>query len=107
MLALPVATGVSGFIPSLAIMFVCWFAMTASALMLLEASLWMEEGVHIITMTSRLLGLPGKVIAWCLYLFICYASIVAYTAGGGVQIASAIKSYFGYAISRDVGCVVF
>lgn len=57
MLALPVATGVSGFFPSIAIMLVCWLAMTITALLLIEVSLWMEEGVHLISMTSRILGI--------------------------------------------------
>lgn len=107
MLALPVATGVSGFLPSIAIMLVCWLAMTLTALLLLEVSLWMEEGVHLISMTSRLLGVPGKVVSWCLYLFICYASLVAYTAGGGVQVAMALHDYFGLVISKNIGAIIF
>lgn len=107
MLALPIATGVSGFLPSMAVMLVCWMAMTATALLLLEVSLWMEDGVHVITMTSRLLGLPGKVISWCLYLFICYASIVAYSAEGGRLIAGAINHSSSFFISKEIGCVFF
>lgn len=107
MLALPLATGVTGFLPSLAIMLVCWLAMTATALMLIEVSLWMEEGAHIITMTSRLLGVPGKLISWFLYLFICYASLVGYTAGGGVQIAAVINAYSGWGVSNEIGSVLF
>lgn len=107
MLALPVATGVSGFMPSILMMIVCWLAMTATALLLLEVSMWMEEGVHIISMTSRLLGVPGKVVSWCLYLFICYASLVAYTAGGGVQVSLAIRDYFGVMVSKEIGAVFF
>lgn len=107
MLALPVATGVSGFIPSIAIMLVCWVAMTITALLLVEVSLWMREGAHLITMTSHILKTPGKLVSWCLYLFICYASLVAYTAGGGVQVATAFKDYFGLAISKDIGAVIF
>lgn len=107
MLALPVATGISGFVPSIVMMVICWFAMTASALMLLEVSLWMEEGAHIITMTSRLLGPLGKGVSWLLYLFICYASIVGYTAGGGMQIVSGLESYLKIDLSNELGCVVF
>ncbi len=107
MLALPITTGLSGFWPSLAVMFACWLAMTATALMLLEVSLWMEEGVHIITMTTRLLGLPGKLISWALFLFISYASIVAYAAGGGIQIAEAVNNAFGSTFTRDSGCLLF
>jgi tyrosine-specific transport protein len=107
MLALPVATGVSGFLPSIVIMLACWAAMTITALLLLEVSLWMEEGVHVITMSSRILGMPGKILSWCLYLFICYASIVAYTAGGGSQFASVFSYYLDIPISKELGCVLF
>ncbi|MFQ5729119.1 MAG: amino acid permease [Waddliaceae bacterium] len=107
MLALPIATGVSGFSPSLVVMAISWFAMTSTALMLLEVSLWLEEGAHVITMTSKILGPIGKAVSWLLYLFICYASLVAYTAGGGVQIALAFESYFTLSISKDLGCIIF
>lgn len=107
MLALPVATGISGFFPSLVIMALCWFCMTATALMLLEVSLWMGEDAHVISMTSRILGLPGKAVSWLLYLFICYASIVAYSAGGGIQIAMALKSFFGLLVPKDLGALIF
>ena len=107
MLALPVATGVSGFFPSMGMMFVCWLAMTASALLLLEVSLWMEEGVHLITMTTRILGKPGRILSWCLYLFICYASLVAYTAGGGAQVSLAARDYFGMTVSKEICSVIF
>lgn len=107
MLALPVATGVSGFLPSIAIMLICWLAMTITALLLIEVSLWMGEGVHLISMTSRILGLPGRLVSWFLYLFICYASLVAYTAGGGVQVAAAINGFFGTALIKEYGSVLF
>jgi tyrosine-specific transport protein len=107
MLALPIATGISGFLPSMVVMAVCWFVMTFTALLLLEVSLWMEEGAHIITMTSRILGPWGQAVSWLLYLFICYASNVAYTAGGGIQIASALHSIFDWSVSREWGCLIF
>ncbi len=107
MLALPIATGISGFLPSLAVMAICWAAMTATALLLLEASLWMEEGVHMITMTSRLLGWGGKIVAWLLYLFICYASLIAYTAGGGIQLSSALHYYMHIPVAKEIGSILF
>lgn len=107
MLALPIATGISGFFPSLAIMAICWLAMTATALLLMEVSLWMPEGAHIISMTSNILGPWGKRVAWILYLFICYASLVAYAAGGGAQMASACDFYCQLPISKDWGAVLF
>jgi tyrosine-specific transport protein len=61
MLALPVITAPAGFFPSLVLMGACWVFMTLTGLLLIEANLWMEEGAHITTMASRLLGRFGKV----------------------------------------------
>lgn len=107
MLALPLATGIAGFMPSLLAMAICWLAMTISALLLLEANLWMEEGAHVISMASRFLGPYGKALSWLIYLFICYASIIAYTAGGGVQISLFSDAAFGWPISKEIGCLIF
>lgn len=107
MLALPVATGINGFIPSLVVMFICWLMMTITGLFLLEVSLWMEEGVHINTMTHRILGNVGRWISWVLYLFICYASIVAYTAAGGTQITLTFDYLFNISLNKAVGCTIY
>lgn len=107
MLALPVATGVSGFIPSLSMMTLCWLAMTLSALLLLEVNLWMKEGAHVITMSSTILGPFGKILSWCIYLFISYASLVAYTAAGGDLIISGVLSLLKIETSREIGCLIF
>jgi len=104
MLALPIATGICGFLPSIVAMAVCWLAMTTSALLLLEANLWMEE---VISMASRFLGPYGKAVSWVIYLFICYASIIAYTAGGGVQISDFLNYAFEWNLSKDVGSILF
>jgi len=107
MLALPVATGVSGFLPSIVMMVLCWVSMTATALLLLEVSMWLKEGAHIITMTSTILGAPARALSWCLYLFICYASLIAYTAAGGLQLSLVAQNYLGMAPSKELGALVF
>lgn len=108
MLALPVATGVSGFLPSLTVMVLCWLAMTTSALLLLEANLWMKkEEAHVITMSSTLLGPIGKGVSWCMFLFISYASIVAYTAAGGELMVSGARHLFDLSVSKELGCLIF
>lgn len=107
MLALPVATGLNGFFPSIAIMALCCMAMITTALLLLEVTLWFGEGAHIMTMTSTILGRWGKLLSMVVYLFICYASIVAYTAGGGVQVAAALNHYLGSELTNDSGACLF
>lgn len=106
MLALPVATGISGFLPSTLMMTLCWLAMTASALLLLEVNLWMKEGAHVISMASTILGPIGKIVSWVVYLFISYASIVAYTAAGGSLFVNSLN-VLGLELSKEWGCLLF
>lgn len=106
MLALPVATGVSGFLPSIVVMVICWLAMTLSALLLLEVNLWMKEGAHVISMSSAILGPIGRAISWLIFLFISYASIVAYTAAGGSLMVNAAELN-GLTLSKEWGCLFF
>lgn len=107
MLALPVATGISGFVPSSVAMIICWLAMTASALLLLEVNLWMKEGAHVITMSSTILGPVGRVVSWFIYLFICYASLVAYTAAGGSLITNGLYNMSGIDLTNQWTCFIF
>lgn len=107
MLGLPVITGPSGFFPSLVALLVVWVAMTVSALLLLEVSLWMKEGAHVITMSGTLLGKKGRAMAWLLYLFICYASIISYTAGGGLQVTEAFHVLLAISLPKFLACTFF
>jgi tyrosine-specific transport protein len=107
MLALPVSSGISGFFPSLVLMLVCWAFMTITALLLLEANLWMKEGSHIISMSSRYLGKIGKGIAWVVFLFMGYASLVAYISEGGSLIQTAIEGITDFSLQKWIACVLF
>lgn len=107
MLALPLATGLNGYFPSLVVMAFCWLAMTLTALILVEITLWFGEGAHIMTMTSHILGQFGKWVAGLVYIFICYASIIAYAAGGGEQVSAAFETYLGLPLTSEWGAVLF
>lgn len=107
MLGLPVGSCLAGFIPSSVLLFVCWFFMTLSGLLILEVHLWMEEDSHVISMASKFLGRWGKAVAWLLYLFISYASIIAYLSGGGSQVASVFESAFGWPLEKWVAIIAF
>lgn len=87
MLALPVATGPAGFVPSIAIYLVCWLFMLCTGLLLLEVCTWMPKDANLITMAGRLLGKPGKNICWALYLFLFVTVMIAHVAGGGGVLA--------------------
>ncbi len=107
MLALPVATSLQGFFPAIVMMIVCWAFMTLTALLILEVTLWMQEGAHLVTLSGKVLGSWGKAVAWVTYLFIGYASLVAYVAGGGTQISYACFDFFDIIIPKWWGCVIF
>lgn len=83
MLALPVLTSLGGFIPSLAIYFCCWLFMACTGLLFLEISLWMPPNANIVSMAHRTLGMPGKIFAWVLYIFLFYCLTLAYMVGCG------------------------
>ena len=81
--------------------------MTLTALMMLEITLWMEEGVHIITLSERILGPIGKTISWVVYLFIGYASLTAYISEGGALLSHASSRIDGIGFSKWAGCILF
>jgi tyrosine-specific transport protein len=107
MLALPVETARAGFWPSLILLLISCLFMMATGLLLAEVSLWMEEGAHMMSMASRLLGTPGKILCALLYLFMAYASLVAYTAGGGSILHNATRLVSQNPLSRPEACTYF
>lgn len=100
MLALPIVTGLSGFMPSFLMFFLAWAFMTATGLLLVEVNSWFPQRVNIITMAEKTLGPVGKVLGWILYLFLFYSLLVAYIAGSGSLAAT-------YSIPSWIGSVFF
>ena len=90
-LALPLLTGLAGFLPSSLMLLLCWLFMTSTGLLYLEVNIWLGSDIHIIGMARRLLGPIGKAISILVYLFICYTSLVAYISGGGGLLVEAFK----------------
>lgn len=82
MLALPISNGPIGFVGSSVLLGLCWLVMTLGALAILEVNLWLPSGSNLISMAKTTLGLPGKITAWIVYLFLLYALLSAYIAGG-------------------------
>ncbi len=83
MLALPVSTGLAGFIPAEVVFLFAWFFLTYTAFLILEVNLWMDSKANMVTMAGRTLGNTGRVIAWTSYLFLLYALTTAYIAVSG------------------------
>src|SRR5690348_5175636 len=80
MLALPVATGPGGFLPSVAIYLACWAFMLCTGFLLLEVSLWMPKDTSFISMADKLLGPLGRGIFWIVYLFLFVTVMIAHAA---------------------------
>lgn len=83
MLAMPVATGPGGFVPSVVIYLICWAFMLCTGLLLLEVSLWMPKDTSFISMADKILGPIGRHIFWVVYLFLFVTVMIAHAAGGG------------------------
>lgn len=82
MLALPLWIGQYGFMGASLALVICWLFMTLTALMLLRANAWLPLGTHFVKTAEQILGPYAKILAWIVYAFIAYASLVAYVAGG-------------------------
>lgn len=82
MLALPVVTAAGGFVPAFFVYLLCWLFMTCTGLLLLELCLKLPPDANLVTMANAYLGLPGKIFAWALYLFLFYCLSIAYVSGG-------------------------
>ena len=88
MLAHPVITSFGGFLPSALLYILCWIFMMATGLLTAEVCFWVRKEHHhgeinFITMATKTLGMPGKWIAWILYIFLFYSLTLAYTVGCG------------------------
>ena len=70
MLALPVVTGVGGFVPSIAIFLFTWLFMSTTGLLLLEANLTLGYDLSLISLAQKTLGSVGKAGCWLLFLFL-------------------------------------
>lgn len=98
MLALPVSTGMAGFIPSVLLFLVYWLYMTFTAFLFLEVSLWMKENENIMTMAKHTLGVWGQVLSWVVYLFLLYCLTTAYIAGSGPIFFDLVETLLGISI---------
>lgn len=107
MLGLPVLSGQAGFLPSVAMFFLCWIFMVCTGLLLLEVNLWYGGNINIITMAARTLGRPGKIVSWLVFLFLFYSLMVAYVAASGSLITDFIGAATGYHLHAHFGGLLF
>lgn len=102
MLALPIATASSGFFDTCISLFIIWLAMTVCAFYILEVNLYLPKGANMISMAQKTLGSGGKAITWISYLFLLYALLSAYIAGGSDVFQDIFQNHLHFPISQFV-----
>lgn len=118
MLALPAVCQSSGFVPSTVALVGCWGYMLATGLLILEVNLDVMQrtgakGASIVTMADKTLGKNGVRFAWCAYVFIHYALLVAYISRVGELIGAAVNledvpnGVYGTLYAGILGTVVY
>lgn len=105
MLALPVSTGMAGFVPSVFLLVIYAILMTFTALLTLEVNLWVGEGNNLISMAKMTLGRWGQVTSWLLYMFLLYSLTTAYIAGTGPLMLEAFKIMTGVTLPSWTGSI--
>lgn len=103
MLALPVATGAAGFVPSAFTYFICWLFMLCTGLLLVEVCLWMPKDTSFISMADKILGTPGRIIFWFMYLFLFLTVMIAHVAGGG----EVLRDITGIQIPDSIAAIIY
>ena len=107
MLALPITTGLCGFIPSLFLFLLVWLFMSLTGLLLLEVNGWFQEKVNLFSMVEKVFGRKGRSLCWVLYLSLFYALLVAYISGIGTLFSTLIQSSCQICFSPWIGSVFF
>lgn len=96
MLAMPIATGIAGWIPSSLLIIFFWFYMTATAFLLLEVNLRVKAAhTNLISLARATLGWTGELAAWIAYLFLLYTLATAYLAGSHALLNDLSVAAFG------------
>jgi tyrosine-specific transport protein len=107
MLALPVQTAESGFFFSICSLFFCWMFMVLTGLFLTEATLWIKGDSHFSSLSRLIIGHGAKTVAIFVYLFMNYASLVAYVSGGANLLSGWADLFFNFHLPYEIACVVF
>jgi len=107
MLGMPVQTAEAGFLLSFLTITACWIFMTFTGLLLVEATTWVRNETHFASLSRILVGNKIKGLALFVYLFMNYASLIAYTAGGAALVNLWTKAAFGIHLNYATGCIIF
>ena len=103
MLALPVISSFAGFLPSLALLAICWLFLFITSLLLLDVNLSFKGEINLITMAGKTLGFWGKAVCWVTYLLLLYSLTAAYIAGSSPLFLEALHYATGFSAPRWIG----
>lgn len=106
MIGLPVMSALAGLIPTTLAMTLCYFFATGTGLLILEATLWFDQRINLISMADFALGKNGRLATWSLFLFLFYCIFVAYIDGGGQLFVEILSSALHCPVSREVGILI-
>jgi tyrosine-specific transport protein len=95
MLGIPLVTAEAGFLPAVCASVGVWAFMLLTGLLYAEVALSLPTGANIFTMAGRYLGVPGRIAAGGMFLFLYYCLLVAYISGGAPLMGSLLQSAFG------------
>lgn len=98
MLALPLSTGLGGFLPAFFLFTFVWLLMLWVSFLMLEVNLAFEGDVNFVTMVKNTLGKPGTVVMWVIYLLLFYSLLAAYISGSGPIILDAFEHAIGLSL---------
>lgn len=88
MLGIPLVTAACGFVPACVITCIVWFFMLCTGLLFLEASLWLPDGCHVLSITEAFFGKIGRYVSGAMFIFLYYCLMIAYIAAGGPLLGS-------------------
>ena len=107
MLALPVITGMGGFIPAVAMLLIAWLFMTSTSLLLLEANLALGHNLSLISIAEKTLGKTGKMLCWLLFIFLFYSLSIAYISASGSILQAIVADLLGWNLPTVWGSILF
>lgn len=94
MLAIPLVTASSGFLPAFVLTFLVWLFMFLTGILFLEATLWMHHNANVLSMSKRFLHNKGRLVAGATFVFLYYCLMIAYFAAGAPLFAAFIQTVF-------------
>ena len=94
MIGLPISLVGLGLWGSMLMLLACWGLMTYTALLTYEVNTAFPPGCHFLTMASKTLGIPGKIVTSVCYMVLLYALVAAYLTASSEMINELFSSVF-------------